>query len=166
MKLQTVQDIIRPLKHPIYLNDFLVNCYLIAEYVTEMATEEIEEIVVDAFFIDLLIPTSQFTYKELDSLKKHKLTHPDNEIIDRRLHGIKRILKLISRRVLVEKESGAQKFLENMYRNEILSFNELPADVQYMVNTIKMADDIRDNFGKYSNVITNIKKPYEAMVPS
>ena len=163
-KLQTVQDIIRPLKHPTYLNDFLVNCYLIAEYVPSMPAEEIEEIVVDAFSIDLLLPTSQFTFKELESLKKLKIKHPDSEIIDRRLDGIKRILKLISRRVVSRKAVGAQNFLESLYRNQILAFNELPADVQNMVNTIKMADDIRDNFSKYSNVLASTKKPYEAMV--
>jgi len=163
-KLQTVQDIIRPLKHPTYLNDFLVNCYLIAEYVPSMPAEEIEEIVVDAFSIDLLLPTSQFTFKELESLKKLKLKHPESEIIDRRLDGIKRILKLISRRVVSRKAAGAQNFLESLYRNQILAFNELPADVQYMVNTIKMADDIRDNFSKYANVIAGTQKPYEAMV--
>ncbi|MBC2717668.1 MAG: hypothetical protein HF978_20385 [Desulfobacteraceae bacterium] len=164
MKLQTVQDIIRPLKHPTYLNDFLVNCYLIAKYVKRMASEDIEEIVVEAFSIHLLLPTSWFTFKELDHLKQLKKERPDNILIDRRLSGIKRILKLISRRVVVEKESGAQTFLEHLYQNEILSFNELPADVQYVINSMKLADDIRENFSKYSNAIGNIKDPDEALI--
>ena len=164
MKLQTVQDIIRPLKHPTYLNDFLVNCYIIAKYVTDMPAEEIEEIVVDAFSIKLLIPTSQFTFKELESLKKLKLKHPESEVIDRRLMGIKRILKLISRRVVKEEESGAQNFLQYLYRNNILSFNELPADVQFIINTMKMADDVRDNFLKYFDGIKNVTAPLDALV--
>lgn len=163
-KLQTIQDIIRPLKHPAYLNDFLVNCYLIAEYVTSMPAEEIEEMVVDAFSIDLLLPTSRFTFKELESLEKLKLKHPDSEIIDRRFDGIKRILKLISRRVVAGKAAGARNFLESLYRNQILAFNELPADVQFMVNSIKMADDIRNDFGKYANIIASIQKPGDALV--
>ncbi len=164
MKLQTVQDIIRPLKHPTYLNDFLVNCYIIAKYVKSMPSEDIEEIVVEAFLIDLLLPTSRFTFKELDYLKQLKTEHPDNILIDRRLSAIKRILKLISRRVVVEKESGAQTFLEHLYRNKILSFDELPADVKYMVNTMKMADDIRDNFTTYSSAIANVNDPEQALV--
>jgi len=164
MKLQTVQDIIRPLKHPTYLNDFLVNCYIIAKYVKSMPPEEIEEIVVAAFSIKLLLPTSQFTFKELDSLKKLKVKHPDNEMINRRFAGIKRILKLVSRRVVVEKESGAQNFLEQLYKNKILSFNELPADVQYVVNTLKMADDIRENFIKYETGFDNINEPGDALI--
>ena len=164
MKLQTVQDIIRPLKHPTYLNDFLVNCYIIAKYVTDMPAEEIEEIVVGAFSIQLLLPTSQYTFKELDSLKRLKKKHPDSEIIDRRFIGIKRILKLISRRVVIEEAPGAQKFLEHLYRNEILSFNELPADVQFIVNTMKMADDVRDNFSKYVIGINNLTNPSDALV--
>jgi len=164
MKLQTVQDIIRPLKHPAYLNDFLVNCYIIAKYVKSMPPEEIEEIVVDAFSIKLLLPTSQFTFQELDSLKALKAKHPDNEMIKRRFAGIKRILKLISRRVVVEKESGAQNFLEHLYRNKLLSFHELPVDVQYVINTIKMADDIRENFLKYKTGFDSIKKPEDALI--
>lgn len=164
MKLQTVQDIIRPLKHPVYLNDFLVNCYIIAKYAKSMTPEDVEEIVVEAFSIHLLLPTSWFTFKELDYLKQLKKDYPENIQIDRRLSGIKRILKLISRRVLVEQEQGAQTFLGHLYQNDILDFTELPVDVQYMINTIKMADDIRDNFSKYSNVIANLKKPYDAMI--
>jgi hypothetical protein len=164
MKLQTVQDIIRPLKHPAYLNDFLVNCYIIAKYVKSMPSKEIEEIVVNAFSIKLLLPTSQFTFKELISLKALKKEHPDNEMIKRRFVGIKRILKLISRRVVVEKESGAQNFLEQLYRNKILTFHELPVDVQYIINTMKMADDIRDNFEKYENGFDNIRNPGDALV--
>ena len=164
MKLQTVQDIIRPLKHPSYLNDFLVNCYIIAKYVKSMPPEEIEEIVVDAFSIKLLLPTSQFTFKELDSLKELKVKYPDNEMINRRFAGIKRILKLISRRVVVGKESGAQHFLEQLYKNKILSFHELPTDVQYIINTLKMANDIRKNFIKYETGFDNIKDPGDALI--
>jgi len=164
MKLQTVQDIIRPLKHPSYLNDFLVNCYIIAKYVKSMPSKEIEEIVVDAFSIKLLLPTSQFTFKELDALKQLRVKRPDNKIIKRRLSGIKRILKLISRRVVIENESGAQNFLEQLYRNKILSFQELPADVQYVINTIKMADDIRENFIKYETGFDNINNPDDALI--
>jgi len=164
MKLQTVQDIIRPLKHPAYLNDFLVNCYIIAKYARSMTPEEVEEIVVDAFSIHLLLPTSRFTFKELDYLRELKKEHPDNIQIDRRLNGIKRILKLISKRVLVEQEEGAQAFLAHLHQDEILKFNELPVVVQYMINTRKLADDIRDNFRKYLNAIVNFKDPDEALV--
>ncbi len=164
MKLQTVQDIIRPLKHPAYLNDFLVNCYIIAKYVKDMPAEEIEEMVVEAFSLKLLIPTSRFTFKELDSLKQLRVKHPENDIIDRRLAGIRRILKLMSRRVVKEEAAGARHFLEYLYRNEILSFNELPADVQFMINTMKMADDVRDNFSRYADGIKRVKNPEDALV--
>ncbi len=164
IKLQTVQDIIRPLKHPAYLNDFLVNCYIIAKYARSMTPEDVEEIVVDAFSIHLLLPTSRFTFKELDHLEQLKKEHPGNIQIDRRLNGIKRILKLISRRVLIENEPGAQIFLGHLYENDILSFNELPTDVQYMINTRKLADDIRDNFSKYSKIVSNTKDPDELLV--
>lgn len=164
MKLQTVQDIIRPLKHPTFLNDFLVNCYIIADYIKTMAPEDIEEIVVEAFSMELLLPTSRFTFKELDHLKKLKQDHPDNAIIDRRINGIKRILKLISRRVVAGNEPGTRTFLEQLYQNEILGFNDLPEDVQYMINTMKIADDVRENFSQYIKTMASMRNPMNAPV--
>ncbi|MFZ2633206.1 MAG: HEAT repeat domain-containing protein [Desulfosalsimonadaceae bacterium] len=164
MKLQAVKDIIRPLKHPQYLNDFLVNSYMIARYVETMPPEDIEEMIVAAFSIDLLLPTTQFTFKELDSLNQLKFEQPDNEQIPRRLAGIRRILKLIARRVVVEKVPGARHFLHLLHGNNILGFDELPADVQYFINSEKMADDVHHNFSKYEDALDHLKDPDEALV--
>ena len=65
---------------------------------------------------------------------------------------------------LVENEPGTQIFLGHLYENNILNFNELPTDVQYMINTRNLADDIRDNFRKYSKAIANTKDPDELLV--
>ncbi len=149
MKLATVEDIIRPLKHPRYLNDFLVNSHVIAENVGHMEPEIIEEIIVDAFPVEKLLPTSRFTFTELDYLNQLKSEQPDNRLILRRLSGIRRILKLISRRVVQEDAPGAHLFLEQLHDNQILSFTELPAEVQYIVNSRSMADDFEKNRQSY-----------------
>ncbi|RJP86283.1 MAG: HEAT repeat domain-containing protein [Desulfobacteraceae bacterium] len=164
MKLQTVKDIIRPLKHPVYLNDFLVNSYIIARYVESMPVEDIEEMIVAAFSIDQLLPTTEFTIKELDSLNRLGSEQPDNEQILRRLAGIRRILKLISHRVVVENIPGAMHFLQHLHRNNILNFEELPAIVQYFINSVKMADDVQANLSKYVEALDYLKDTEEALV--
>ncbi len=150
IKQQSIQDIIRPLKHPKLLNDFLVNCYIIAQHVENMEPREIEQIIVDSFPIGMLLPTSKYTFKELDRLNAMKAEDPESPIVNRRLKGIKRILKMVARRVVMEKESGGQNFLAHLYDNKILSFEELPADAQYVINTREMARDVKTNFTNYT----------------
>jgi len=153
IKEQSIQDIIRPLKHPKLLNDFLVNCYIIAQHIENMEPREIEQIIVDAFPIDMLLPTSNYTFEELDRLNAMKLEYPDSSIVDRRLKGIKRILKMVARRVVIEKAKGGQNFLAHLYDNQILTFEELPADAQYVINTREMARDVKNHFTSYSQAM-------------
>ncbi|MBS3758185.1 MAG: hypothetical protein KGY61_05940 [Desulfobacterales bacterium] len=155
IKRQSVQDIIRPLKHPKLLNDFLVNCYIIAQNIENMEPREIEQIIVDSFPIGMLLPTTRYTFKELDRLNAMKAEDPESPIINRRLKGIKRILKMVARRVVMEKTSGGQNFLAHLYENDILSFEELPADAQYVINTREMARDVRANFAGYIEGLKN-----------
>ncbi len=164
LKIQNIQDIIRPLNHPRYLNDFLVNCYIIAENVDDMEAEEIENIIVSAFPFNQLLPTSHFAIKEMESLKNRKIEQPDSEVIDRRLIGIKRILKLISKRVILEKAPGANTFLAQMHQNNILPFNELPPEVQYHVNTRKIAQGIDEGLNSYIDGFINAASSEDALV--
>ncbi len=153
IKQQSIQDIIRPLKHPKLLNDFLVNCYIIAQHIENMKPREIEQIIVDSFPIDMLLPTSNYTFEELDRLNAMKDEYPDSASVDRRLKGIKRILKMVARRVVLEKAKGGQNFLAHLYDNQILSFEELPADAQYVINTREMARDVKTDFSSYAESV-------------
>jgi hypothetical protein len=44
MKLQIIQDILRPLKHPEFLKDLIINCYVIAQHVKNIQEEDIEKV--------------------------------------------------------------------------------------------------------------------------
>ncbi len=153
MKLQIIQDILRPLKHPEFLKDLIINCYIIAQHVDNLETEDIEKVIIEAFPIDSLLLTSHHIFKELNRLQEMKAEHPDNFTLERRLAGVKRILKWVLRRLMLENIRGAQRFLERLYLNKFLSFDELPPDVQYIVNTDKMAKDVRTHIHSYVNRI-------------
>jgi hypothetical protein len=164
MKLHIVQDIIRPLNQPRYLNDFVVNCYIIAKHVDGMEAESIERIVVDSFPTRFLIPTSQYTFEEMARLDERNAKQPDSEVISRRLLAIKRILKLIAARVVSEEPPDAHRLLENLYRNKVLEFETLPEQVQYIINTHRMADAIRQYHDSYVDGFLQAKSPDEAKV--
>lgn len=164
MKREIVSDIIRPLRHPRLLNDFLVNCYIISKHVEGMDAEDIEEMIVEAFPFNQLVPTVQFTFEEFESLNTVHKSEPENTAIVMRLMGIKRILKHIARRVLTAKSAGGVRFLDQLYQHEIMSFEELPKDVRYVIKTRLMADDIMRNCENYTDGIKRVKTPEDALV--
>ncbi len=164
MKLQIIQDILRPLKHPEFLKDLIINCYIIAQHVEGLETEDIEKVIIDGFPLDSLLPTSRYIFEELDRLREMKAENPDNPTLTNRFEGVRRILKWVSRRLVLEDVHGAQSFLEQLYVNKVLSFEELPSDVQYLVNTDKMADDVKRHIRSYASRILNLDSPDDAAV--
>ena len=149
LKLQIIQDIIRPLRHPEFLKDLIINCYIIAKYVEGIEKEDIEQVIIEAFPLNTLLPTSEFIFAELNDLREKHADDLDNPTLVRRLEGVKRILKWVVRRLILEDVSGAQNFLERLYLNDILTFEELPPDVQYLVNTILMTKDAQAHVPAY-----------------
>ena len=164
MKLQIIQDIIRPLKHPEFLKDLIINCYIIAKHVETVDPEDIEKVIIDAFPMDTLLPTSRYIFDELNRLGDMAAESPDNPIVQRRFAGIKRILIWVSRRLVLADVRGAQRFLEQLYSKEILTFDELPADVQYLVNTLQIANDVQNHFSGYVFRILNANAVEDAAV--
>ena len=149
MKLQIIQDILRPLKHPEFLKDLIINCYVIAKHVKNIQEEDIEKVIIEAFPMETLLPTSRYIFQELNRLREIGGKDPDNPSIKRRFAGVKRILKWVSRRLVLADVRGSQRFLEELYANGVLAFDELPADVQYLVNTQKMARDVAGHLRAY-----------------
>jgi Tfp pilus assembly protein PilZ len=163
MKQQIILDIIRPLKHPRLLNDFVVNCYIIARHVEDIDAEEIESIIVNAFPYDMLLPTVQLTFQEMDRLFEARDREPNNVSVAKRIRGIKRILKLVASRVTSEAISGAYRFLDQLYQHEILDFKELPVDVQYLVKTRMLSEDVRKHLPGYAEQIVNAENTADAV---
>ena len=164
MKLQIIQDIIRPLKHPQFLKDLIINCYIIAKHVKSIEQEDIEQVIIEAFPLKTLLPTSQFIFDELNDLREKHAENLDNPALARRVEAVKRILKWVVRRLVLEDVSGAQPFLEQLYLNAVLTFEELPADVQYLVNTIKMARDVQAHVPAYVYRLLHAEKTDDALV--
>jgi len=149
LKVQIIQDIIRPLRHPFLLKDIVLNCYVIAKHVEDIEAEDLEQTIIACFPMQMLLPTSRFIFDELARLRSEREEHADNEILNRRFQGVKRIMKWIAQRVVLEDVQGAKNFLEQLYFNEILAFEELPPEVQYRINTLRLADDLEKDLENY-----------------
>ena len=164
LKLQIIQDILRPLKHPEFLKDLIINCYVIAQHVTTVREEDIEKVIIEAFPLESLLPTSNFIFAELNRLKEISAADPENPFAKRRFTGVKRILKWVASRVVVTDLRGAQRFLEALYEQEVLTFEELPPDVQYLVNTERMAKDVAAHIRHYGERLLRPASPGDAAV--
>jgi HEAT repeat protein len=164
LKLQIIQDIIRPLRHPEFLKDLIINCYIIAKHIEGIEKEDIEQVIIEAFPLNTLLPTSQFIFAELNDLREKHAQDLENPALVRRVEGVKRILKWVVRRLVMEDVSGAQSFLEELYLNEILTFEELPPDVQYLVNTIVMSRDAQAHVPTYVRRLLNAETTDDAVV--
>jgi HEAT repeat protein len=149
MKLQIVQDILRPLRQPEFLKDLVVNCHVIAGNVEGARPEDIENALVDAFPLAALLPTSQLIFTELEHLRELDRKAPGNASVRQRIDGVRRILAWMARRLVRGDVKGAQRFLETLHAHGVLAFDELPPDVQYLVNTQRIADDVAAHAGDY-----------------
>ena len=156
MKIKIIQDILRPLRHPNMLADIVINSYLIASHIEDLKVHELEKTIINSFPFEILIPTSRYIFAELDNLTGEVKTHPGNKILKRRLSALRRILKWVAKRVIQEKVPDAQKFLVRLYFNDILAYDEVPQDVKYQINTIKMSRDVKDNLSNYVQWIQNV----------
>ena len=164
LKLQIIQDIIRPLRHPEFLKDLVINCYIIAKHVDGLDKEDIEQVIIESFPLETLLPTSQFIFAELNDLREKHAKDLDNPSLVRRVEGAKRILKWVVRRLVMADVAGAQGFLEKLYLNEILTFEELPPDVQYLVNTLVMTRDAQAHISAYVRRLLNAETTDDAVV--
>jgi len=144
LKTQIVQDILRPLRRPELLKDIVLNVYLIARQVPGIVQEELEEAVLDNFPMNMLIPCSEYIFQELKRLQELKLETPEQkQVILPRIESVKGILKKIAVQVLMEDIEGTEEFMEQLFYHNIITFEELPPEVQEKINLKVMADEFQ-----------------------
>jgi HEAT repeat protein len=164
LKVKIIRDIIRPLKYGQYLKDLLVNCYIIAEHLEDIMAEEIEDVIITGIPEALLLQTAQFVFEDLKNLKELKDKEPTSAPLHRRHESVKRIIKTMSRKMMLLKIKGVQSFLEELHDSHVLAFSELPPDVQYMVNTMKLVRDVMSRSRVYIAWVLERQKPSDAIV--
>jgi len=159
LKARIIEDILRPLREPHLLKDMVVNCYLIARHVEGLQAEELERTLIQHFPMAILLPTSEFVFAEMKALKAELDKKLDSPLLQDRLNGIKRVLKFISERVLQEAVEGGEAFLENLFFQEVLRFEELPKSVQERINTLRLAQAFVKNPTYYAGKFAESREP-------
>ncbi len=157
MKIRIVKDIIRPLREPHLLKDIVVNCHVIAKHVAVIDTEDLERTIISSFPMEILVPTSEYVFEELKRIEGELEKNPGHPALIERLEGVKRILKWVSRRVVVEGISVNDKFFEQLYNYKILDFEELPDTVKSHVNALKLVKEFKETPSYYMKKFDDAK---------
>ncbi len=157
-------DILRPLKHPDLLKELIVNCYVIVENVKHLELDEIEQTLVNAFPIPFLHATSLSIFKDIEKYKEEVDKYLDDPDIAKRYNSMKRILKLIASRMIMENTPRVQSFLEKLYFSKLLTYDELPSSVKYQIDVTLMIEDLKTNPEYYENSINNAQSSKSGIV--
>jgi len=149
IKINIIRDIMRPLREPHMLKDIVVNAHVIARHVAAVDAEDLEQTIVKTFPMEILLPTSRYVFEELTRLKEELVQKPGHKGLTNRLESVKRILKWISTRVLNESLDASNAFFEQLYFQEILTYEELPDAVKDHVNTLLLVKDYQESHDFY-----------------
>lgn len=149
IKIHIIRDIMRPLREPHMLKDIVVNAHVIARHVAAVDAEDLERTIVKTFPMEILLPTSRYVFEELTRLKDELVNKPGHKGLANRLESVKRILKWIAARVLDEKLEAGNTFFEQLYFQEILSYDELPDLIKDHINTLLLVKDYQENHDFY-----------------
>jgi len=164
LKFKIIEDIVRPLGHPDLLRDIVVNCHIIARAVPGVDHVELEKTIITAFPQRMVLPTSRFILEQLARIQEALRKAPEDPVLVRRQLEVKRILKHIAGRMVDENIAGAEKFLEQLFYNKILLFAELPPEVQYRVNTVRLTRDVKEHLPDYEQALRQARDADEGLV--
>jgi HEAT repeat protein len=132
--------------------------------VDNIEAEDIEEIVIAGIPPHLLLATAVYVFDDLKDLTDRRAKEPASGPLQRRHAGVKRIIKSLSRKMINLKITGVQRFLEELHHTNVLAFEELPPDVQYLVNTMKMVRDMQSRTSVYIGWVFKRLNPEDAIV--
>lgn len=144
IKHHIVQDILRPLRQPSLLKDLILNSYLISREVPGIKEEEIEDIIVNNLPFNLLAATSELVYSEYKTLKESKPKAVSEQVLwENRVRSVRRVLIKMADRIIDSELVGGEHFLEMLFGEGMIEFDELPDSVKLRINTQKMTDDFQ-----------------------
>jgi len=144
LKREIIQNILRPLSRPEQLKDLILNLEAIARQVPGLEEEDPETDCIQNLPAPLLIPCAVLIFQGLPPLNQLRPeTEEEKGLLSLRIDSSRRVLGKIAHRVVREKISGAEELLEQLFFNELLTINDLPAALRKKVNQELMTDQFQ-----------------------
>jgi hypothetical protein len=136
-KQMIIGDIIRPLRRPRFLRELLVNADLIRDQVDELSTVNVEREIIDCLDARMVEAVAWDIEKVLEKASWGLVVQRDGEE-DRRIDEIlKETLTTLTVRLVKLDVSQTYDLLLHLFELRIVSFSELPPDLQRLMQAEK-----------------------------
>ena len=138
-KLQIIDDVIRPMRTPALLKDFLVHCDLVAENITVLEETQVEREIIDSLSEDMMMTTGREIVRDLERNEKELEKASEGELpveFSRRLS----VLKTIAERLWRTGRPLDRGLIATLIRRNVISLEDLPEDVRTAIQTQRLAE--------------------------
>lgn len=157
IKLQVINDVIRPIRTPELLKDFLINCDLVAAETAVLEETQVEREIVGDLSEEMLIATAWELIKDLEQLGtiqgKTSVEGPSKQI-NRRLI----ILREVVGRLCGIGSAIKQDLLASLLKHQVLSVENLPPEIKRTVETLRLADTFLVRKDEYIESLGRIRQ--------
>ncbi|HNU68521.1 MAG TPA: HEAT repeat domain-containing protein [Myxococcota bacterium] len=150
LKIAAMSDIIRPIKRPDTLRDLMLNADLVADGIQITSTDEVEDTLITAMTADAAFDVAEALLaikQELSSARAKPSTV--GRTLDELDQTTARCLaKIITKLALLEYRN-AFGLMEVCYRNNLISLDNLPRELQRKMRAAETTDKFLSNSGQY-----------------
>ena len=162
IKLQIMDDVIRPVRTPAFLKEFLVNCDLLATDIAVIREAQIERRTLESLSEEMLAATAWDLIKDLEKLSATQGQMGGDRTFEERTRRVSVLgevmIRLYSIRCALDHD-----LLEALLRQQALPMEHLPVDIQRAVDTHRLANAFEARVDEYVEALSRIK-PGEAGV--
>jgi len=152
IKLQIIDDTIRPIRTPVLLKDFLVNYDLIAKDVVELEESQVEREIVANLGEQMLVATAHQIIEDLKKLGSEGAvasTGEEASVVIQRCVGV---LRDVADQLCAIGSVLDHDFLEALVQQNVLPPEQLPVEVRRAIETRRLANAFvrrKDEYLKY-----------------
>lgn len=135
-KMQVIDDVVRPLRTPELLKDFLVYCDVVASEIAILEEAEIEQEIIRGLSHEMLVATASELIKDVKELEAKPAGEGTSKEIARRLF----ILREITGSLFKIGGTIESDFLELLLKHQLLSSEDLPLELRRVLEAKRLAD--------------------------
>jgi hypothetical protein len=149
IKLQIMDDVIRPIRTPTLLKDFLINYDLIAADIDELEESQVEREIVANLGEGMLVATASQITGDLKDLGLGETDEmPEEETYATMVRAVG-VLRDIADQLCAIGSVLNHDFLEALVQQKVLPVEKLPAEVRRAIETRRLAEAFRARKDQY-----------------
>lgn len=155
IKLQVIEDVIRPIRTPELLKDFLVNCDLVAAEIAVLEETQIEREIVGDLSEDMLVATAWELIKDLEqpgATRVEMSGEGPSKQVTRRLF----ILCEVMDRLCGMGSAIKQDLLDSFLKHQVFSLEKLPPEIHRIVEAQRLVDTFLARKDEYVDSLRRI----------